>query len=284
VRSTIRKSAHRSASFCNPLQRFAHPVNLAVQLSALAEFAALFVKYRRSAKRRLSSRRVHPSPSSRRLLPALESTLRRFALDAGSIPALRRSHLDVVAKMLAAEIRRSNRLALMFICTHNSRRSQLSHAWAQTIVQGLGLPISVSSGGTGPTAVHPSVIAALRTAGFRLSEGSPTGARWLAEFAQGAPAVELWSKKWDCASNPKDNFITIANCAAAEESCPNIPGALARLAMLYEDPRLADGTEHELDAYLATSTQIGIETSWMLDQVASPPTSAVKRIGRRPNE
>ena len=204
----------------------------------------------------------------RPVLPAIEASLRRFALE--DIPALRRSHLGVVAGMLRAELRRRPALEVMFICTHNSRRSQMSQAWTTAIAHALGLQLTVSSGGTGPTGVHRSVSRALREHGFEVDETSPESCRWLVEFAPGAPPIELWSKRWDAAGNPRQNFVTIANCAAAEESCPTIPGALGRLAMLYEDPKVSDGTERELETYLSVCRQIGMEISWVLGEVLAP--------------
>ena len=56
-------------------------------------------------------------------------------------------------------------IQLVFICTHNSRRSQMAEAWARVAAYHFGLAdIQVYSGGTEVTAFHPNAVRALRSA------------------------------------------------------------------------------------------------------------------------
>ena len=55
---------------------------------------------------------------------------------------------------------------LNFICTHNSRRSQLAQVWAKTISDYYGFNINSFSGGTEVTNCNPRTIASLERMGF----------------------------------------------------------------------------------------------------------------------
>ena len=182
--------------------------------------------------------------------------------------------MGVLANMLAAELRKRDRLALMFVCTHNARRSQVSQAWSHAMTSALHLPISVCSGGSEPFMVHPSAFAAVQAGGFPLLETADGSRKWRAEIGFGQPPLELWSKRWNDRQNPQTGFVTIANCAAAEESCPTIPGGITRLALLYEDPGRADGTEQEAEIYRATSERIGTELWWLFRTIAAARASS----------
>ena len=50
----------------------------------------------------------------------------------GGIPEERRPLLDDLARYVDDRIARSGNAKLVFICTHNSRRSHMSQIWAQT--------------------------------------------------------------------------------------------------------------------------------------------------------
>jgi len=201
------------------------------------------------------------------LHPALSASLRHRAVTEWAVSEMRRAQIAVLSNLLKAELQKRSRLSLMFICKHNARRSQLSEAWARAIVGSLGLPVDVSSGGSVPTEVHPSVVAALERAGFAVRERDPWSSVFVATTGPDAEPFELRSKRWDCMSS-SDALVTVTNCAAAEESCPSVPGTVARLALLYEDPQRSDGKPEERATYEATSDRIGRELSLLFRGVA----------------
>jgi len=45
-------------------------------------------------------------------------------------------------------------------------------------------------------------------------------------------------------------------CGSADEACPVVPGAAARIALRYVDPKVADGTPEESQTYDARSREI----------------------------
>jgi hypothetical protein len=48
-------------------------------------------------------------------------------------------------------------------------------------------------------------------------------------------------------------------CSAADEACPRVPGATLRLAIPYDDPKVADGTPDEAATYDERCAQIAHE-------------------------
>jgi arsenate reductase (thioredoxin) len=198
------------------------------------------------------------------LYSAVEAYFRRARQESRDLPHVRQSNLRVCASILGRELRDRGRLDLMFICTHNSRRSQMSQLLAQALAHETGLRLRAYSGGSEATAVSPAAARSLVRAGFVL-EGAE---RFRARYAEGHE-LALSSKRWDDPANPRDGFVTITNCARVEESCPSIPGSHTRLALLYDDPRRADETPEEATVYDATRDLIARELASLIGQLSA---------------
>jgi arsenate reductase (thioredoxin) len=158
--------------------------------------------------------------------------------------------LGQIASFVADEIKSGKPARLNFICTHNSRRSQLAQAWCSLVQSWMGLEAAESySGGTEVTACNERTIAALKRAGCSVSkEGSENPVYWVtAEDAN--TEVKLWSKVYDDETNPGENFAAVMTCDHADANCPFIPGAAKRFPLTYTDPKYADDTAEETDAY-----------------------------------
>ena len=110
---------------------------------------------------------------------------------------------------------------VLFICTHNSARSQM----AEGLLQHLGNErFEVLSAGTEATFVRPMAIQAMAELGIDIShQQSKTLDRYLGE--------------------PFDDVITV--CDTAAEACPVFPGAARRRHWSFEDPSKATGSETE---------------------------------------
>ena len=147
---------------------------------------------------------------------------------------------------------------LIFICTHNSRRSHLSQIWAQIAADYYGFDeIRSYSGGTEATAFFQSGIDAIRNAGIevlKLSEGG--NPIYGVNYSETAHPIICFSKKYDDAFNPQRGFAAIMTCNNADKNCPFIPNASARIPIKYEDPKIADGTPQQLEKYIERSQQI----------------------------
>jgi arsenate reductase (thioredoxin) len=110
---------------------------------------------------------------------------------------------------------------VLFLCTHNSARSQMAEGLLRHLSGGR---VEAHSAGTAATAVRPLAIRAMAELGIDLSgQASKTLERYLGE--------------------PFDAVVTV--CDDANESCPVFPGARARLHWSLPDPSKATGSEAE---------------------------------------
>ena len=147
-----------------------------------------------------------------------------------------------------------------FICTHNSRRSHLAQVWAAVAVAYFQIDgVNTFSGGTQATAFNPRAVAALGRSGFQVSSAEGQNPHYFLTYAEHSPPLECWSKTYDDPANPRQQFAAVMTCSDADENCPFIPGAELRLALTYEDPKVADDTHVEAVRYDERTRQIGRE-------------------------
>lgn len=157
---------------------------------------------------------------------------------------------------------------LNFICTHNSRRSHMAQLWcaASAAYMELG-EIHSFSGGTEATAFHPNALAAMQQAGFSIdAESEGENPHYLAQIDQ-AEMIEVFSKKFDDEANPASDFAAVMVCSEAEEACPFVPGCDERISLPYDDPKDADGTPQEQQAYEERAAQIAREMLYVMTEV-----------------
>ncbi|MCL9770033.1 protein-tyrosine-phosphatase [Flavobacterium sp. HXWNR69] len=160
-------------------------------------------------------------------------------------------------------------IRLNFICTHNSRRSHLSQIWAQTMTFHFGIQnIYCYSGGTEATEMFPKVSETLVNQGFqfqKLSEGlNPV---YAVKFDNNQHPIICFSKTYFDDFNPKSNFAAIMTCNNADEGCPMVFGAEARFPIMYDDPKMFDGTDIEDEKYAERSLQIASEMYFVFSQI-----------------
>jgi arsenate reductase len=115
----------------------------------------------------------------------------------------------------------SGPVRVLFLCTHNSARSQM----AEGLLRGLGgSRFEVHSAGTEATRVRPEAITAMTELEIDITgQSSNTLERYLGE--------------------PFDEVITV--CDDANEACPYFAGARNRRHWSIEDPSHATGTDEE---------------------------------------
>lgn len=195
------------------------------------------------------------------LQPALQATVDRLIHSFQEIGAPRKAVLEQLANFVEQRVEGNSNAVLNFICTHNSRRSIISQVWGQVAAYNYNVqPVRCISGGTEATRVSPAAIKALQSAGFGINlSASGTNPVIEISYASGAPAIQAFSKTYDDAINEAVEFAAIMTCADADEKCPYIPGALVRIPLRYDDPKKADGTPQEHEAYLKTVMQVGRE-------------------------
>lgn len=115
-------------------------------------------------------------------------------------------------------------LRVLFVCTHNSSRSQMAEALLRA--RG-GDRYAVYSAGTHPRQVHPLAIAALRDLGIDLSPAAGYRAKSLREFE----------------GQPFDLVVTV--CDEAAQECPSFAGTRRQEHWSFPDPSAATGTEEQ---------------------------------------
>ena len=114
---------------------------------------------------------------------------------------------------------------VLFVCIHNSARSQMAEAFLNKHGKG---EFEAESAGIEPGKMNPNVVKVMQEVGIDLSEKSTQGVFDL--FRQG--------KFYNA-------VITVCDAASAER-CPVFPGRVKRVAWSFEDPSAFRGTEEEI--------------------------------------
>lgn len=189
-------------------------------------------------------------------------------LDPKEISDERKTELQAIIQYIRDKRRQEKVAHLNFICTHNSRRSQFSQVWAQVLADFHGIPAHCYSGGVEVTACNERTIASLQRSGFAVEQsGMDENPHYFLRYASDRQPIETFSKLFDDPSSPEDGFAAIMTCSHADENCPYIPGAEARLPMRFEDPKAHDGTEMESEMYDTSSRLIASELNYIFGQV-----------------
>jgi arsenate reductase (thioredoxin) len=122
---------------------------------------------------------------------------------------------------VAAAAEASDRARVLFLCTHNSARSQMAEGLLRALASDR---FEAMSAGTEATRVRPLAVRAMGEIGVDISD-------------QESKTLDRYTKE------PFDYVITV--CDDANEVCPFFPGAANRLHWPFEDPSKAEGTEEE---------------------------------------
>jgi arsenate reductase (thioredoxin) len=203
------------------------------------------------------------------MLPELQKYWDSLPEKISTIPEKRRKLLEQIADKISHELNDKQTLHVMYVCTHNSRRSQFAQVWGHVAVHHFGLKnIQVHSGGTEATAIHSNAVQALKRSGFQFYlEGPNENARHFFTFDKKVNPVACYSKIYNAPENPKERIFAIMTCGEAEKNCPFIPGVLTRFATTYEDPKAFDGTESQDKKYDERCRQIALETFYLFSKV-----------------
>jgi len=115
-------------------------------------------------------------------------------------------------------------MRILFICVHNSARSQMAEAYLQ---QFFGKEAVVESAGLDPTRINPLVVTVMAEEGFDLSGKTPR-------------------KVFDLFRDGRlfDAVITVCE-ESLESQCPVFPGVTHRLHLPFPDPAAVVGSDAE---------------------------------------
>jgi len=137
---------------------------------------------------------------------------------------------------------------VLFLCSHNSARSQMAEGFMRRLG---GDRFEVASAGTDARGVNPLAVQVMAEIGIDLrGHTSKTLDRFVGE--------------------PWDALITV--CDNANESCPVFPGVSQRLHWSFDDPSAATGSEEQrLAVFRRVRDEIGgrIET-WLTERPHAP--------------
>lgn len=111
---------------------------------------------------------------------------------------------------------------VLFLCVHNSARSQMAEGWARKL---LPPTVKAYSAGSAPTSLNPYAVRVMQEAGIDLN----------AKRAKGLSEIPM---------SEVDLVITLC----AEQECPVLPGNVRRESWALPDPAATGGTEDEVEA------------------------------------
>lgn len=170
------------------------------------------------------------------------------------------------------KVNHQEEIQLNFICTHNSRRSHLSQIWAQTMAFHFNIKnVFCYSGGTEATAMFPKVGETLVNQGFQIQQLSQDqNPIYAVKFDANQHPIICFSKTFDDAFNPNNEFAAIMTCSSADAGCPFIAGAEKRFPIRYDDPKAFDGTEQMDAKYAERSLEIASEMYSIFSKITSP--------------
>jgi arsenate reductase len=177
--------------------------------------------------------------------------------------------LSKLTEMIRSKVERKEQVNLVYICTHNSRRSHFGQVWAALASHYYMIPdVASFSGGTEATAFNPNAINALQRAGMKVTKlNEDPNPHYRVLFGDDMPSALCFSKVYDHSDNPQKDFVAIMTCSDAEENCPFIPGANHRIATTYEDPKLFDATSLMESKYDERCRQIATEIFYVFSKV-----------------
>lgn len=205
------------------------------------------------------------------------------------IPTDRKEELKKLANYVAKSINLDSTADVMFICTHNSRRSHFGQIWMAAAAYHVGVTgVRTYSAGTEATAINARAIAAVERAGM-IAEHIPdpillqrldtsnhnlkfvnaidlNNKVWMLTFGKGAKPTFCFSKKIDNQINPTAGFAAVMTCSSADAACPTVQGANFRVAIPYIDPKVSDGKPEEVSTYDERCLQIASEMLWVMQE------------------
>ncbi len=186
-----------------------------------------------------------------------------------SISPERKLLLEKIANYIKSKQAENKSVNLVYICTHNSRRSHFGQIWAQVAADYFGIKnVSTFSGGTEATAFNPNAIAAIERVGFivKKTTESKNPTYEILHAENGNPSI-CFSKVYDDEANPSTGFAAIMTCSDAEENCPFISGVELRIGTTYDDPKAFDNTPQQDEKYDERCRQIALETLYVFSKV-----------------
>lgn len=177
----------------------------------------------------------------------------------------RKELLQKIATFIVKELKNNQSVNINYICTHNSRRSQLAQVWSNFATHYFHFnEIESFSGGTVVTSFYRNTVKTLQEVGFnfQLIEFSHQNPVYLIAYKNCEHPIFGFSKLYNNELN-KTPFIAITTCSSADENCPFISEAIERFHLPFNDPKQFDNTLYKAEKYLETNKQIAGEIHYL---------------------
>jgi arsenate reductase len=203
------------------------------------------------------------------MFPAIKSFCDHVARDFDKIPGQRKELLGKISDHIIKKKKEGEVVNLVYICTHNSRRSHFGQVWAKIASAYYGIKgVNTFSGGTEVSAFNINAINALERIGFEVkSTNSDKNSVYHVAFDEKESPIICFSKTYDDPKNPQKDFAAVITCSDAEENCPFIPTVELRVGTTYDDPKFFDGTSQQEEKYSERCRQIALETLYVFSKV-----------------
>jgi arsenate reductase len=182
----------------------------------------------------------------------------------------RKTLLTKLANYISEKSKKAEPIHLVYICTHNSRRSHFGQVWAHIAARYFDVKnVFTFSGGTEATAFNVNAINALKRVGFNVSAIDEISSNpiYHLRFDDNEAPIICFSKVYDHFDNPSSAFAAIMTCSDAEQNCPFIPGVELRIGTTYDDPKAFDNTPQQDEKYSERCAQIAREVLFVFSLV-----------------
>lgn len=203
------------------------------------------------------------------MLPAIKKYCDNLVAEFDEIPSERKALLKKISNYIILKKDENQSCNLIYICTHNSRRSHFGQVWASVAASYFNIENVYSfSGGTEATEFNINARNALTRIGFKISTANiEKNATYAVTFDESKTSIMCFSKIYNHSINPKNNFAAIMTCSDAENNCPFISGVELRIATTYDDPKIADDTPLQNQTYDERCKQIAREVLYVFSLI-----------------
>jgi len=168
--------------------------------------------------------------------------LRQMYLEAGM-----ELHPAIGANLRTVNFSRLQHQRILFVCTHNSARSQMAEGLLRHLSQGY---LDVVSAGSQPTEVHPDAIRAMNAMGIDIRQ------------QQSRPLSDVEGQSFD---------YVITVCDKAREICPTFPGSAIPIHWSFPDPVAIHDDAERANVFEQTAHQLKSRIEYFLSTL---PTTA----------
>ena len=184
-----------------------------------------------------------------------------------NIPSSRLQRLDEIVLEINEIFNNKKNLNFLFVCTHNSRRSQFANVWAEIAATFYNLnSIKSYSCGTEKSIVSKNTIEALEDLGLKIHNHPNINNAFHAFYGKEL-FIDVFSKKYSDSSISKENTIAIMTCTDADQNCPIIPYAKNRISLNFKDPKRFDNTSYFRMEYQKTAKEIATEIFYIFSKI-----------------